>query len=164
MTTRRYIQLSVIIGLVALAIPLTQALAAEHMHMASDKKAMTLEQLHAKHLPMINQALASARKAVSMGHKEHALMELKKVEDMIAILNKTLSQHVKPAFANAACPIMGSKINPFKLPASLVREFNGQKVGFCCAGCPEQWDKLSKTQKQAKLKKVQAPKAMGHNH
>jgi len=163
MTTRRYILLGVVIGLVALAIPLTQALAAEHVHMASGKKAMTLEQLHAKHLPMINQAVASVRKAVNMGHKEHALMELKKVENMMAILDKTLSQHVKPAFANTVCPIMGSKIST-KVPASLVREFKGQKVAFCCAGCPDQWDKLSNTQKQSKLMKAKPAKAMQHVH
>lgn len=164
MTTRRYIQLSVVIGLVALAIPLTQAWAAEHPQKATKAATMTLEQLYAKHLPMINQALASARKAVSMGHKEHALRELKKIEGMMAIVNKTLSQHVKPEFANTVCPIMGSKFDASKLPASLIREFNGQKVGFCCAGCPAQWDKLSKAQKQSKLTKAKPSKAMQHIH
>ena len=166
MTMKRTIQLSAVIGLVALAIPLAQTWAMEHMNMPMDstKKVMTLEELQAKHLPMITQALASARKAVSMGHKEHALLELKKVEDMIAILNTTLSQHVKPAFANTVCPIMGSKIDPAKVTADLVREFNGQKVAFCCAGCPAEWDKLSKTQKRATLIKTKPVKVMQHVH
>lgn len=53
---------------------------------------------------------------------------------------------------NARCPIMGSKIDPAKVPASLIRTFNGQKVGFCCGGCPAKWDKLSDDEKTAKLK------------
>ena len=163
MSKKKVIQLTVVIGLAALTLPLTQGWAAEHLQMGSTKKAMTLEQLQAKHLPMITKALASARKAIGMGHKEHALMELKKVEDLITVLNKTLSQHVKPAFANTVCPIMGSKV-PAKVPASLVREFKGQKVAFCCAGCPDQWDKLSNTQKQSKLMKAKPAKTMQHVH
>ena len=37
---------------------------------------------------------------------------------------------------NALCPIMGSRIDPNGVPESLVREHKGQKVGFCCGGCP----------------------------
>jgi hypothetical protein len=33
----------------------------------------------------------------------------------------------------------------------LTRDFNGQKVGFCCDGCPPAWDKLTDEQKTAKL-------------
>lgn len=55
---------------------------------------------------------------------------------------------------NDRCPIMGGKIDPAKVPAALTREFNGHKVGFCCGGCPAAWDKLSDTEKQAKLDKV----------
>jgi hypothetical protein len=160
MTIKRTIQLSVIMGLAALAFPLAQAWAMEHMNMPMHKestpKALTLEQLNAKQLPSLVQALENARKAVDMGHKEHALMELKKVEDLVAVVQRTLAQHVKPAFANTVCPIMGSKIDTSKLPASLIREFNGQKVGFCCAGCPAQWDKLTDAQKQARLAKTKA--------
>ena len=52
---------------------------------------------------------------------------------------------------NAKCPIMGSTIDPAAVPANLVAEFDGQKIGFCCAGCPEAWDKLSDAEKTAKL-------------
>ena len=55
-------------------------------------------------------------------------------------------------FANAKCPIMGSKINPDNVTANLVREYKGKKIAFCCDGCPQQWDKLSDEQKEAKLK------------
>lgn len=55
-------------------------------------------------------------------------------------------------FVNDRCPIMGNPIDPAKVPASLVRDYNGQKVAFCCGGCPGAWDMLPASQKEAKLK------------
>ncbi|MCE5327022.1 MAG: hypothetical protein LLG01_11485 [Planctomycetaceae bacterium] len=57
----------------------------------------------------------------------------------------------KSAFANTKCPMMGSKIDASKVTPALTREFKGQKVAFCCGGCPAAWDKLTDAQKQAKL-------------
>ena len=57
-------------------------------------------------------------------------------------------------FVNAKCPIMGSAINPDNIPASLIREYKGKKVAFCCGGCPAAWDKLTDQQKDDKLAKV----------
>jgi hypothetical protein len=57
-------------------------------------------------------------------------------------------------FANDHCPIMGTPIDPAKVPEGLTREFKGQKVAFCCAGCPAAWDKLSDAEKEAKLDAV----------
>jgi len=37
------------------------------------------------------------------------------------------------------------------VPPSLVVDFEGQKVGFCCAMCPPQWRALSDDEKRAKL-------------
>lgn len=54
-------------------------------------------------------------------------------------------------FVNAKCPIMGNVINPEKVTADLIKEFKGQKVAFCCAGCPDKWDALSDEEKAAKL-------------
>ena len=54
---------------------------------------------------------------------------------------------------NNTCPIMTSnKIDSTKVPESLSRKWKGQTVGFCCAGCPIAWDKLSETEKDKKLK------------
>ncbi|MCA9283945.1 MAG: hypothetical protein KDA22_01930 [Phycisphaerales bacterium] len=33
----------------------------------------------------------------------------------------------------------------------IVREWNGQRVGFCCNGCIPRWDKMTDAQKQAAL-------------
>jgi hypothetical protein len=53
---------------------------------------------------------------------------------------------------NAKCPIMGGDINAPDLTAELVKEWNGQKVGFCCPPCLEEWDELSDEQKAERLK------------
>ena len=58
---------------------------------------------------------------------------------------------------NGKCPMMGNKFDRAKVAADLVREFAGQKIGFCCAGCPEKWDKLSDVEKTGKLAAAMAP-------
>ena len=50
------------------------------------------------------------------------------------------------AMANSKCPMKGAKVNP-----EMTAEWNGQKVGFCCAGCKSNWAKLSDADKQSKL-------------
>jgi hypothetical protein len=57
-------------------------------------------------------------------------------------------------FANIRCPIMNTKMDLSKVPESLTRTYKGRNVAFCCAGCPTAWDKLSDTDKDAKLAKV----------
>jgi len=69
----------------------------------------------------------------------------------------TTKPAVTVATVNSKCPMMGNKFNSAKVAPELVREFAGQKVGFCCAGCPEKWDKLSDIDKTAKLAKAMAP-------
>ena len=65
------------------------------------------------------------------------------------------------AFANVRCPIMGSPIDAAKVPDSLVRTHKGRKIAFCCASCPEAWDKLSDAEKGAKLAES-VPDTPGH--
>ena len=57
-------------------------------------------------------------------------------------------------FANVRCPIMNTPLDVAKVPASLTRSYKGKNVAFCCAACPTAWDKLSDTDKDAKLAKV----------
>jgi hypothetical protein len=73
------------------------------------------------------------------GH-DHAQADAEDVE-MVAVVNDT-------------CPIMQSPIDPDAVRISLTRGYEGKKVGFCCAGCPEQWDDLSEEQKAQKLAAV----------
>jgi hypothetical protein len=62
------------------------------------------------------------------------------------------NQEAKTAFANTKCPIMGGAIDLANVTPELTREYKGQKVAFCCGGCPGQWDKLSDQEKTAKLR------------
>lgn len=55
-------------------------------------------------------------------------------------------------FVNTRCPIQGNATDPANVPESLTRLYKGQKVAFCCGGCPPAWDKLTDDQKDAKLK------------
>lgn len=56
---------------------------------------------------------------------------------------------------NSTCPIMaGNAVDRENTPANLIREYKGQKIGFCCAGCPDKWDKWTDEQKDAFLAKV----------
>jgi hypothetical protein len=52
---------------------------------------------------------------------------------------------------NVTCPIMGTTIDPANVPDGLIREYKGQKVGFCCGACPGAWDQLTDAEKDAKL-------------
>ncbi len=57
-------------------------------------------------------------------------------------------------YVNTYCPIMQQNKISGDVPDSLVTEFKGRKVAFCCAGCPAAWDELSEQEKIAKLQDV----------
>ena len=115
---------------------------------------LSLEKIHSGHLPMLSQSLNKAVKAIEAGDKETALAELNKAQKMLAAIKEGIAKRVKPKFANASCPIMGSPINPKKVTKNLIRDHEGQKIAFCCGGCPSAWDKLSDKEKDAKLAKA----------
>lgn len=96
-------------------------------------------------------AIELAKKAIQDGDTPLTLAQLEKAQALISHVVKNADKHAV-AFTNTVCPIMGSKINAAKVPDSLVREYKGQKVAFCCGGCPDQWDKLTDAERDAKLK------------
>ncbi len=114
-------------------------------------KDSSLDQIHAQSLPMVSKSIDEAIKAVESGDKKTALAELQKAQKVLAAISEAIGRHVKPKFVNDRCPIMGSPINPEKVAKNLIRDYKGQKVAFCCAGCPSKWDKLSAAEKEAKL-------------
>lgn len=116
---------------------------------------LSLEKVHSRHLPMVSMSIEKALKAIQRGDNRTAVAELNKAKKMVAEIDLAIGKLVKPKFANTRCPIMGSPINPDKVSKDLIRDYKGQKVAFCCQGCPQQWDKLSDTQKAAKLAKAQ---------
>ncbi len=115
---------------------------------------LSLEKVHSGHLPMVSVAIDKALKAVESGDKKTALAQLNMAKRMIAEINLAIGKLVKPKFANVRCPLMGSPINPDKVTKDLIRDYKGEKIAFCCAGCPAAWDKFSDTVKAAKLAKV----------
>jgi hypothetical protein len=60
----------------------------------------------------------------------------------------------EPKVVNTKCPIMGGKVDPYTVADNLTREFEGKKIGFCCAGCPGKWDQLTTAEKEQKLAAV----------
>lgn len=109
----------------------------------------------AEKLTAAMEAIEAAEKAVHAGDSKTALAELARAEAAISAIQAPAKQATtQPAgVSNSRCPIMGSKLPP-NVPDSLTREFNGQKIGFCCGGCPLAWDKLSEAEKQAALDKI----------
>jgi len=55
---------------------------------------------------------------------------------------------------NGSCPVTGKKIDIAKIPDSQILIHDGQRIGFCSTECIPTWDKLSASEKNAKLKKV----------
>jgi hypothetical protein len=157
-----------IVAIAAVSIPLASVKAEagheQHGKMDMKTKAISLEKIHSGHMPMVSQSIDKAIKAIEAGNKVTALAELHKAQKMLAAINAGIAQYVKPKFANVRCPLMGAPINPDKVAKNLIRDYKGQKVAFCCGGCPAAWDKLTNAEKDAKLAKVKpTPKPM-KNH
>jgi hypothetical protein len=83
----------------------------------------------------INSALEKTESA------KKSLTELKEIMDGKRIIN-------------AKCPMIGGKVDMDKTSEKMTRMYKGIKIGFCCAGCPEAWDKLSDKEKSGRLSKL----------
>ncbi len=70
------------------------------------------------------------------------LSEADKKTQFETAVNKQMSMVV-----NSRCPMKDYPISR----AIPMRQFDGKIVGFCCAGCPHDWDKLTDAQKKARL-------------
>ena len=105
-------------------------------------------QMKMDHLEKALKVVEEATKAVEDDEKTMALAKLKEAKELITTVHACLDG---PKVVNAHCPVMGTKLNPATVPEDLMRMYKEQKVGFCCAGCPEAWDKLTDQEKDAKL-------------
>jgi hypothetical protein len=114
-------------------------------------KTASLEEIYSRDLPTAILSIGEAVKAIESGDRKTELAELNKAVTMLVTIHAALGRHVKPQFANNRCPIMDSPIIPDTVDASLTRDYKGQKIAFCCGGCPLAWDKLTDAEKQAKL-------------
>lgn len=132
--------------------------AAEHGKKCSD---CAMAKKSSAHLDTVIKDLKAAQKAVKAGNSDEASKKLASAIKRLEGMQKMMGQHhtadsAKPV--NTRCPIMGTKINPEKTPEKLTRKFDGKTVGFCCAGCPARWDKLSEEEKAKKLQKAMPKK------
>jgi hypothetical protein len=62
---------------------------------------------------------------------------------------------------NSFSPITYNRIDPNNVPPEYMRTYKGQIVGFCCANCVVQWDRLTDEQRQERLDKAMSLAAKG---
>jgi predicted metal-binding membrane protein len=120
------------------------------------------EAMHAKYAQVLQDAvdrLDAAAKALEAGQHDQAIAELKAARALVADAQKAIAGMLPKdqKVVNARCPIMGTKLDVEKVPAELTRMHKGQKVGFCCEGCPVAWDKLTDAEKDKKLQEAMGP-------
>jgi len=99
-------------------------------------------------------AIDSADKALKSGDKKTALEELSRARKLMVSVLEGLGGSKASPIVNTKCPIMGTRLDPVKVPYRLTRLYKGKRIGFCCGGCPAAWDNLSDAQKQVKLKEA----------
>jgi hypothetical protein len=169
MNRRRFTVIASVAGLVALAMinlaPAWSQANMDHsghggmaMSKGTAKPVVTIEKIHSAYLPAASSSVDRALTSLVAGDTKTAMLELQKIKKLLAATHTALGKHVKPKFANVKCPIMGAPINPEKVAKTLIRDYKGQKIAFCCGGCPATWDKLTDAQKEAKLAKVKPAK------
>jgi hypothetical protein len=100
--------------------------------------------MHAR--KQVDAALAALKK----GDREAAMAALTKAQSILAP-PEPIAKPAEAGVVNTRCPVMGGKLDRANVPDALTVEFRGQKVGFCCAGCPAAWAKLPDAEKAAKL-------------
>ena len=149
--TRKQTKRVPLVAAVASSLFLMNFVWAAPSHGPHSTRPVSLSQLQGKTVPGAIQALTAARKAIKAGHTEHALAQLHKIELALLVTQKTLDVEFGPKFVNATCPMMGSPIKANKVTDDLLRVYVGKRIAFCCDGCPEKWDGLSRAQKAAKF-------------
>jgi len=114
----------------------------------------TLRTIQSRQLPSLHKAILAAIRQIESGNSQAALVELKRAQTTCEALHKMIEPQVRPSVVNARCPIMGAPVQAANVSPSLIRSFEGGRVGFCCAGCPRTWDRLPYPEKGAKLAAV----------
>ena len=120
-----------------------------------DEALALIGQQHKGMHAMMAQHMQKMHKGMMMGKDKMGKGKMgkgKMAEEMkCPMCGKMMAQADEDKVVNARCPIMGNKLDRDNVPENLTREWNGKKVGFCCAACPPKWDKLSDEEKQKKL-------------
>ena len=134
------------------------------MAAAGKKEAHAGYKSRAAALKQALEAIEAARQAVQANDKAKALAALTRAKDIVTTSHQAMVR--AGGIVNARCPVMGSKLDPAKVPAKLTRIYKDKNVGFCCKSCPNTWDKMSAESKEQKLRQSGAAtttsKAAGH--
>ena len=100
-------------------------------------------------------AIKAAIEAIDAGNAATAKVEMEKADKLLSNVHKCMKENMQQMpCSNTKCPIEGKSIDRMDCPKKLTCMYKGSKVGFCCAGCPAEWDKLTDEEKDAKLKDV----------
>ena len=66
---------------------------------------------------------------------------------------------------NTHCPIMGNPVDKAETDPTMMKDWNGKKVAFCCPPCLEEWNELSDAEKAEKIARPPAGHGEeGHSH
>jgi hypothetical protein len=120
-------------------------------------------QEHKAKVEALSKALDEAKKAADSGDAKAAATAINKASALLKEAQESMNKMMAgtaPATAavvNARCPMTGEKIDSSKVTMDLVATYKGQKIGFCCGGCPEAWAKLSDADKDKKLAEAMKP-------
>lgn len=92
---------------------------------------------------MTSRTLSIAATALAIGIVALAGCETTESDDM----SSSATTQTSMGMVNDTCPISGKAV-PEGAPT---RQYHGYTIGFCCAGCPGQWDKWSDEKKSEYL-------------
>ena len=124
------------------------------MHKGDMKCAMTCQK-NMEDLSSAMMSLDAAIKAIDAGDNTGAKADIEKARGMLADVKMSIEKCMaQMPVVNEKCPITGKSIDKMNVPADLTQMYKGMKIGFCCPACPPAWDKLTDTEKDAKLKDV----------
>jgi len=135
-------------------MPTQQARASQQATAARPVDNVSLQIIHSKQVPAVQEALDRAVQHLEAGRRQEALDELKQVRTSLESLRLALGKHIGPQIVNDRCPIMGGKIDPETVSPRLTRIHGKDRVAFCCEGCPAEWSHLTFAERTAKLEAV----------
>ena len=112
-------------------------------------------QANMKDISAAKVAIKAAIEAMDKGDTKAAKIEMEKADKLLSNVHKCMQENMEQMPCNnAKCPITGKAIERMKCAKDCTCMHKGMKVGFCCAKCPAEWEKLTDAEKDAKLKDV----------
>ena len=97
-------------------------------------------------------SIKTANEAIDRGDIATAKSELAKADMLMTKAHTCMKENVeKMPCMNSKCPTCGKSIDRMNVPVSNTAMYKGTKVGFCCPNCQPAWNKLTDSEKDAKV-------------